>query len=283
MQIHAIQTGTVQITENWRRGKGHGLRRTLNAIFDPHKTPPLPIYAWLIEHPEGLIVVDTGETARATQPGYFPWWQPTFRLSVRENVQPEEEIGPQLQRLGFAPRDVRWVVMTHLHTDHAGGLHHFPNADILVTRNEYALATNRWAKLRGYVPNRWPSWFAPRFVEFADAAVGPFPTSHTLTQAGDVHLIPTPGHTAGHLSVMVHEGERAIVLAGDVSYTQALLQQQVIDGVAFDEKAAHQTIQRMLTFAQTTPTVYLPSHDPAAAQRLAEREPMRMTPGASMT
>jgi glyoxylase-like metal-dependent hydrolase (beta-lactamase superfamily II) len=48
--------------------------------------------------------------------------------SWREGVEPDQEIGPQLERLGIAPGDVRWVVMTHLHTDHAGGLGHF--ADI---------------------------------------------------------------------------------------------------------------------------------------------------------
>ena len=72
MRIHAIQTGTVAITQSWRRGKGHGLIRRLNTLLDRRWTEPLPIYAWVVEHPEGVIVVDTGETARATQPGYFP-------------------------------------------------------------------------------------------------------------------------------------------------------------------------------------------------------------------
>ena len=97
--------------------------------MDREWTEPLPIYAWLIEHPEGLIVVDTGETARAGEPGYFPRWHPYFKLAVREWVQPEDEIGPRLRALGFSPDDVRWVILTHLHTDHAGGLAHFPRSD----------------------------------------------------------------------------------------------------------------------------------------------------------
>src|SRR5262245_4259959 len=137
MRIHAIQTGTVAITQSWRRGKGRGTLRRLNTLLDRRWTEPLPIYAWAIEHPEGLIVVDTGETACAAQPGYFPAWHPYLRFAVRERVVPEEEIGPQLRTLGFDPRDVRWLVLTHLHTDHAGGLAHFPGAEILVTRTEY--------------------------------------------------------------------------------------------------------------------------------------------------
>ncbi len=106
----------------------------MNTLRDREWTEPLPIYAFAIEHPEGVIVVDAGETARASQPGYFPGWHPGVR-AFREWVEPEQEIGPQLERLGISPGGVRWLVMTHLHADHAGGLHHFPDTEILVTRS----------------------------------------------------------------------------------------------------------------------------------------------------
>jgi glyoxylase-like metal-dependent hydrolase (beta-lactamase superfamily II) len=128
MRIHVIQTGTVAIKRVQQQGKESG-NPLLNMMLDPNWTEPLPIYAFVIEHPEGLIVVDTGETARAAEPGYFPWWHPYYRFGVREWVQPEEEIGPQMRAMGFDPGDVRWVLLTHLHTDHAGGLSHFPKAE----------------------------------------------------------------------------------------------------------------------------------------------------------
>jgi len=106
MKIHAIQTGTVAVTTAWREGVGHGKRRLLNTIRDREWTEPLPIYAFAIEHSEGVIVVDTGETARASQPGCFARWHPGVR-AFREWVQPEQEIGPQLERLGMRASDVR--------------------------------------------------------------------------------------------------------------------------------------------------------------------------------
>ncbi len=112
MKINAIQTGTVAITTKWREGAGRGRRRLMNMLLDREWTEPLPIYAFAIEHPEGVVVVDTGETARVSEPGYFPRWQPFFRFAVRERVEPEQEIGPQLGRLGISPSDVRLVVMT---------------------------------------------------------------------------------------------------------------------------------------------------------------------------
>ena len=68
MRVHAIQTGTVAIKSRQREGKGRGWRRVASTLVDREWTDALPIYAWLIEHPEGLIVVDTGETARVADP-----------------------------------------------------------------------------------------------------------------------------------------------------------------------------------------------------------------------
>lgn len=184
MRIHALQTGTVHVKQRQREGEGAGVMRFLNTLRDSEWTEPLPIYAWVIEHAEGVILVDTGETARAGQPGYFPAWHPYYRWGVEMTVEPEEEIGPQLRTIGIEPADVRWVVLTHLHTDHAGGLHHVPRSEILVSRKEYESARGVLGRMRGYLPHRWPSWFAPRLVDFDGESVGPFPRSHQLTDAG---------------------------------------------------------------------------------------------------
>jgi glyoxylase-like metal-dependent hydrolase (beta-lactamase superfamily II) len=276
MRIHGIQTGTVAIKERQCQGVGHGLRRRLNTLVDKNWTKPLPIYAWVIEHPEGIIVVDSGETTRVTEPGYFPWWHPYYRRNVRAWVEPEEEIGPQLRALGIQLADVRRLVLTHLHTDHAGGLHHFPKVETLVSRTEYRLASGKAGLVRGYLPNRWPSWFAPHLIDFAPQPFGPFPSSYSLTQAGDVVLVPTMGHTAGHLSVIVHDGSESTFLAGDTSYTQQLLLDGVVDGVSESDEVAQQTIQRIRKYLSSVPTIYLPSHDPESVERLTNRTVVSM-------
>ena len=273
LHIHAIQTGTVGIKAKQLRGEGHGARRLLNTLTDTAWVGPVPIYVWVIEHPEGIIVVDTGETARTAQKGYLPQWHPFTRQSVNHFfVGPEDEIGVQLMNLGIAPRDVRWVVLTHMHTDHAGGLHHFPHAEILVARKEYAAAQGLNGRILGYLPHHWPRWFNPRLVDFTSEAVGPFPSSFTLTKANDVILLPTEGHSRGHLSVLVREEHLSFFLAGDTSYTEQLLLDQAIDGVSPNEQAAQQTLKRIGEYARMTPTVYLPSHDPKAKERLSQRE-----------
>lgn len=271
MRIHAIQTGTVAIKTKQVNGQGSGALRLLNTMLDHTWTEPLPIYAWVIEHPEGLIVIDTGETARATKPGYFPWWHPYYK-SVREWVRPEEEIGPQLRALGFPPDDVRWVLLTHFHTDHAGGLYHFPKSQILVSQDEYQAARGLQGQLKGYLPQHWPRWFAPTLLDFAPRPFESFTRSYPLTKAGDVHLVATPGHSVGHYSVVVQEDEHALFFAGDTSYTERLMLEQSIDGVTSNIAVYQETSHQILTFLQSTPTVYLPSHDPDALARLATRK-----------
>jgi N-acyl homoserine lactone hydrolase len=277
MKIHAIQTGTVALTTKWREGVGHGRLRLVNTLLDRKWTEPLPIYAFAIEHPEGVIVFDTGETSRVSEPGYFPRWQPFFRFAVREQVPAGQEIGPQLERLGTPPSEVRRVVMSHLHTDHAGGLHHFPNNEILVSRAELDYAGGLRGRLRGYPNKRWPAPFRPTLVDLPSAPFGPFPTSMALTEAGDVTLVPVPGHTPGQLAVVVEDGDHAVFLAADSSYTQDALLRDVVDGVCPDEAAEHLTHQRIRAYAAETPTVYLPTHDPETAARLAERQTIGAT------
>jgi N-acyl homoserine lactone hydrolase len=272
VNIHAIQTGTVAITTSWRDGVGHGRRRLLNTLLDREWTDPLPIYAFAIEHPEGVIVVDTGETARVAEPGYFPRWQPFFRFAVRERVEPEQEIGPQLEQLGIRTSDVRRVVLTHLHTDHAGGLHHFAGNEIVVARAELRYARGPLGRLRGYPNKRWPAWFDPTPLDLPPVAFGPFPASLRLTQAGDVTLVPVPGHTPGQLAVVVQDGDHSVFLAGDSSYTQDAMLRGIADGVGADDGAERRTHERIRAYAAATPTVYLPAHDPGTAARLAERQ-----------
>ena len=112
-------------------------------------------------------------------------------------------------------------MLTHLHTDHAGGLEHFPRAEILVSQREYRGAVGLAGQVRGYLPHRWPKWFKPRFIEFqTNADCAPFERCAPLTADGAVMIVPTAGHTPGHVSVIVRDEGAHYFLAGDTTYTQ---------------------------------------------------------------
>jgi N-acyl homoserine lactone hydrolase len=251
--------------------------RQVNILLDRAWTKPLPVYAWAVETTEGVVVVDTGETARTGDPGYFPRWHPYFRLAVQLDVTPEQEVGPQLLQLGIRPDDVQTVILTHLHTDHAGGLHHFPKSKILVSDEELAIARGLAGRLRGYLPNRWPNWFAPRPIVFGPKAVGPFDRSQQVTADGTVVIVPTPGHTPGHVSVIVVDDEVRYFLAGDTTYTQQSLVDEKVDGVSPSEAVSLQTMRRIIRYARSQPTVYLPTHDPRSGDRLTNAVTVRVS------
>jgi N-acyl homoserine lactone hydrolase len=264
MRIYGIQTGSFSVKTAHGELRVPALFKLPAIMLDRNFTEPLPILAWVIDHPEGLIVIDTGETAQVLEPGYFRGLTALyFKLNIRYSIRPEDEIGPQMEAQGLSPDEARWVILTHVHPDHTGGLHYFPRAEILMSRTEYE---------RPYAPVKyhWPSWFQPRLID-------PGEEGHVLTEAGDVIIVATPGHSAGHLSVILKQSDGpAVFFAGDASFSEAQLLEDKVPGVALDPARTQQTYHHIRSYLRSRPTVYLPSHDPESLQRLAER---RITEG----
>lgn len=266
MKIHAISTGAVKITHNWIEGKGQGIRRLLNTVFDTEYSDWLPIWCFVIEHPQGLIVVDTGIMSNANDAIYFPPYMPLIQRAAKFSITPEQEIGYQMRERGLNPDDVRYVILTHLHQDHDGGLAHFPNAEFIVSRKEWDAAQGLSGRMAGYLNQHWPAFFKPELVDFADGRFESFPQSQQLLEG--ITLVLTRGHSAGHMSVIVQDEGRNIVIAGDVAYTEQALHQGIIDGVSVDVGASQESMQYMRDFVQAHQAAFLPAHDPDSAKRL---------------
>jgi glyoxylase-like metal-dependent hydrolase (beta-lactamase superfamily II) len=270
LKIRAIQTGTGNpptrlIASPQSLGT---LRRRLGVLRDRKRTGPQPIYAYLIEHPEGLLLVDTGDAARKSDRGYLSRFNPiSHATDIR--VAPEEEIGPQLNTLGIRSSDVRLVLMTHLHHDHTGGLRHFPRNRILATA-ECLNHARRWGGFVGAAPETWPIWFAPEPFVFSGPPVGPFARSAPLTRDGSILAVETPAHMKGHVSIVARSEDLTYLLAGDVTYRQYLLLDDVVDGMTENPGQSLASLRAIKQLARTEPTVLLPVHDPDAAKRLAE-------------
>lgn len=189
---------------------------TLNPIYPPISAV---CYCLLLETSAGLVLVDTGL-------GLLDYERPTWPVRVfmagnRMGRDPDETAARQVTRLGYKPEDVRHIVMTHLHIDHAGGLPDFPGAVVHVHAREHAAAMRPtgWLAPLEYVPAHWahrPRW---ALHDLADGAWFGFESLHVLDDVdGEVRLIPLPGHTAGHCGVAVRTGSRWTFLTGDEVY-----------------------------------------------------------------
>jgi N-acyl homoserine lactone hydrolase len=195
----------------------------------------LPINVFLVHHTAGLCLFDTGQTARATEPGYHQRWHPFLRLA-RYELQPEDEVGAQLVRRGVEPESVRWVVLSHLHTDHVGGLGAFPGARVIVSRVEWERACGPSGRLRGYIPQHWPLG-EPVLADLAGPAVGPFSGSLDVVGDGRLLVVPTPGHTPGHVSLLVRGEAGGFFLGGDIAHSSAGLPPAIANFCAHERLA----------------------------------------------
>jgi len=269
MRVHAIATGRVRVRPSQIVGRGGGLGRRLAPLFDDAWTDWLPIFVFAVEHPDGVVLVDSGANAGHMR---LPRWHPYFRRAARFDVAPEQEIGPQLRRLGIGARDVRLIVLTHLHIDHDGGLAAFPRARVLAAAGERAAASGLRGRIAGYLPQRWPAHFDPEPLTFADGPYGPFARSRRLTADGALVALPTPGHTPHHVAVALDDGERRLVFVGDAAYRQDNLLAGRVDGISPRAAIAVATMAKLAALAAERPTLLLPTHDPDAAGRLARGE-----------
>ncbi|GAB2566579.1 N-acyl homoserine lactonase QqlR [Spirosoma areae] len=265
VKIHAISTGSVAVTQAFRRAKGGELFRKANILLDSHFTEFMPIWVWVIEHPEGVLVIDTGETSDVLRPDYFDQVGVLNRFvnkkAFRFEIKREQEIDRQLAQLGITPDRIRRVVMTHLHLDHTDGLRYFPKTEIVVARPEFAHPYSN-------LPELYPSWFSPRLVDYQTEKVAGFSQSMPLTDAGDLLLVATPGHTHHHSSVLFQADDAHYLFAGDMSYSQGQLLRGELAGGNASQSQARQSYQQVLAYAVQHPLVYLPSHDADAANRL---------------
>jgi N-acyl homoserine lactone hydrolase len=143
-----------------------------------------PCFAWTIEHPDGLVLVDTGMLD--STPELDRAWRPAAHAEA-------------------LPRDVVCVVNTHLHFDHCGGNRLFPGVPIHVQAREREAAR---AGGGAFVPE-WVEFDGATYVEHAgEAEILP-----------GIRLVPAPGHTPGHQVVLVDTPEGLNVLGGDVAYS----------------------------------------------------------------
>lgn len=244
MRIHCISTGEVRS----KRGS-RGIRRYLPGAWSDET---LPVNVFAVEHPEGVCLFDTGQTARAAQAGYFPAWHPFFRLA-RFELAPPDEAASQLSERGIEAADVRWVVLSHLHTDHVGGLEAFGRAEVLVSRAEWERARGLRGRIRAYLPQYWPPQIEPRLIDFDGEPVGPFDASHDVAGDRSLLLVPLPGHTPGHGGLLVRDVGRTYLLGGDAAHSSDDL-----------EVAA----PAVASFCRSEDVVYLAAHDREAPQRV---------------
>jgi N-acyl homoserine lactone hydrolase len=176
----------------------------------------IPVHGFLIKHPAGAGLVDTG------------YGTP---LELIKDYRPvNASIALALRRQGVDPSDIRWIVNSHLHFDHCGQNAVFPQAPFFVQRAE-------WERRQGYeTPKQW--------LEYAGARVELIDGEREIVPG--VRVLTTAGHTPGHQSVQVDTTEGPAVMTGDACWTVSMFEgEPPRDGMMEDVPTFNRSLQKL--------------------------------------
>src|SRR5258705_3114936 len=182
---------------------------------------------YLIRHPQGLLLWDSGVTGAIAklpdgQPGQggSPHWRRSKTLAG------------ELEKLGVKPSDLKYLAISHTHPDHIGNVELFPQTMLLVQKAEYD----------------WPSPLGPRFKP--EHPVTKLDGDHDVFGDGSVTIFSTPGHTPGHQVLLVKLPKSgAVMLSGDAVHFRYSLEKRYVPSNNTDRDqtmASYRRIQELL-------------------------------------
>jgi glyoxylase-like metal-dependent hydrolase (beta-lactamase superfamily II) len=251
--------------------------KLLKALLGSAPSNVVPVPAFLIRHPSaGAILVDTGLHPSVASDGRENFGGLGNR-SGQPTLKPGEDVPSQLRERGLDPGELPVVVMTHMHIDHTSAISEFANSTFVISETEWqAAARGPRPLLNGYRRQHFDYAFDYRTVDFDRANVdsyASFGRTFDLFGDGSVRLAYTPGHSAGHMSVICRLAERDFVIGGDTTYMQSQL-----DGDTpppprpFDAHNFRRSLQELRLFHSQFPAATItPGHDPEFYSRLDAR------------
>ncbi|MBI5310490.1 MAG: N-acyl homoserine lactonase family protein [Actinobacteria bacterium] len=252
-------------------GKARGLG--IGVAKDQRIWLPIPVY--LVEHPTaGHVLIDTGAPAAAAHDLKSAFGRLGAAIfNVRMNS--EDSVAAQLRELGVEPREIKTVVMTHLHLDHAGSIGEFPHSVFVVAKREWETAHAPRGFVRGYIRKQYEHAFDYRLLDYEADAINSFAAfgrAFDLFGDGSVTLVSTPGHSAGHQSIVLRLSGREALICGDAAYTRRTLTDGSPPLLLDDEHNFRRSLREIRSYMQITPSaLVIPGHDAEVWSQLEPR------------
>jgi glyoxylase-like metal-dependent hydrolase (beta-lactamase superfamily II) len=217
----------------------------------------IPVPWFLLTHPDGYTLIDGGLAVEGLPDPYAYWG------SSAEQFKPvmSEKQGclAQLKSIGIAPEDIRYVLLSHLHSDHTGAIGRFPHATYVVQRREYEYAfAPDWFTAGAYCRKDYDrpelNWL---FLN------GPSDDSYDLYGDGTLECIFTPGHSPGHQSFLIRlPSGKNFMLAIDAAYTLDHYHERALPSLMTSATDVAQSVRKLRQLTEQNNAVFIPGHDP---------------------
>ncbi len=239
LKVHAFTTGWITLPLGGLLEGAEGMLK-------------VPIPSYLIEHPKGKLLFDTGmhlsmQTDARARLG---------RISARSTIhyEPGDEISAQLQKVDVAAEDIDIIVNSHLHYDHSGGNAQIPNARVIVQKKEWQAAHDPDLIARNaFIPDDYDQGHDVQQID----------GEHDVFGDGSVVCVPTYGHTPGHQSLKLRGRRCEHLLCGDACYLRRSLDEMRPPTIAYDRGQLLGSLARIQEMRARGVNI-LYGHDPEA-------------------
>ncbi len=217
---------------------------------------PVPFY--LIRHDDGDVLIDGGNPLAVARDPRAHWGALADVFEV--HMAQDEHCVAQLERIGVEPQSIRFVAQTHLHIDHTGALGHFPDATVVVHARELEAARAAESPVStGYVRADF---------DRPELRWKPFEGDLDLFGDGTVRLIETPGHSAGHVSLLLDlEQTGRVLLTADAADNRDQWQGRARPRALHSREEAARSIERLRALAGETGALVVLGHDSEDSSR----------------
>lgn len=232
---------------------------TLNkGIGEPFEVP-VPFF--LIQHNGKNILFDTGNALEASINPEKHWGE---IVNTYYPVMDEKQyVVNQLKTLNIMPEAIDYVILSHLHLDHAGGVGAFPNAVYIAHKKEVEWAFNpECVQKSAYIMQD-----IDKDIKWCQLE-NEFEEAYDLFKDGTIQIYPTPGHTPGHLSVLINLKDSApMLLTSDCCYTEENLYDNIPPGLVWNAEDSIKTINWIKKLQNEKNVEVVTGHDPNAWKR----------------
>lgn len=265
VRVHPLLCGRFKIPSQWFH-RERGLRGTLRAFGVGAIWLDAPIVAYLVEHPSvGPFLIDTGLKSTIADTGPSENFGRIAALGFRNlEMTRAEAAREQVRQKGVDPATIALVVMTHLHVDHASAIADFRGSTVVVSRGEWETIGSGRA---GYRRAQLEAAVDYRLIDFDTdgAPAAGFGATIDLFGDGSVRALSTPGHTHGHVSLLLRIDEGELLVAGDAVFTRRSLLTGEEPWQLADPTRYRESLAQLQAYAKSEACVVLiPGHDTAA-------------------